>query len=247
MSFDDEGELDAFVYRDSYLPHVTAESVAEALERFPLSLATVRSWDWLAMAVRRSMAMTMQNVTEGPNRQSNADTRKELQALARRAGKLWAALFEGRSAEAEDAIWSYSWRRWDGSGGEDIGNGLTIGDPTDWRRFEDAVRELDWVSVFLHKVAQQVPSQAPKWTKAEWRELRIQRGQYLLPIYLAAFLANELTNKTFGDFYQRMVSLAFPDEMDDIPDFEALISEARKRHETSPVAFNPRHIPGLSP
>lgn len=245
MSFADESEFDAFLNRDSYLPHVTAESAAEALEHFPLPLGPLRDWNWLAMAVRRSIAMTMQNVSEGPNRQSNADTRKELKALGKRAGKLWVALFEGRSAEAEDAIWGYSWQHWNGEGGEEIANGLAMGDPTDWRRFQDAMRELDWMSGFLHQVAKNIPSQAPKWTKAEWREIRIQRAHFLAPIYVAAFHANELTNKTFGDFYQRMVALAFPGELDDIPDFEAVISEARKRHEATPVVYNPSHIPGL--
>ncbi|SMQ68892.1 hypothetical protein SAMN06297468_1164 [Altererythrobacter xiamenensis] len=245
MSFADENEFNAFVYRDAYLPHVTAESTKEALGHFLLRLKGDRDWEWLAMAVRRSLAMTMRNVSDGPERQSNADTRKEIQALAKRTGKLWAALFEGRSAEAEDAVWAYSWWHWDGKGGEEIAPHLASGTPDGWNRFNEAVSQLDWLSGYLHQVARNIPSQAPKWTKAEWREIRIQRGQCLAPVYLAAFGANELAHKAFGDFYQRMIALAFPREPDDLPDFEAVITEVRQRHLATPVQFTAEHIPGL--
>lgn len=234
---------DAWDHHDFALPHITPATLTEALEGFAPSRCHGKDSDWLAVAVRRSLGMTLKHISDRPERQSNADTRKELQRLSLRVGKVWAALFAGRSSEAEDAIWRYSLRHWDGEGGEDIGNGLVMGDPTELRRFQTALAELSWLSGFLKDVAREIPSQPPRWTQAEWREIRIERGQYLAPIYEAAFKPNRLTAVTFGDFYQRMVSLAF--EEGDIPDFEALIAEIRQRHFAAPVVFGEGVIPGL--
>jgi hypothetical protein len=60
-----------------------------------------------------------------------------------------------------------------------------------------------------------------------------------MPVFELAFGVNQLAR--FGDFYQRMASLAFNEG--DIPDFEALIGEARRRHSQSPVIFADGIIP----
>lgn len=237
----DESDLDRWIYHDFDLPHITAAAVAEALDGFALSLCAAKDVEWLAMAVRRSLGATLRHVSDRPDRQTNADTRKELERLSKRAGKLWLALFEGRSDAAESAIWDYSWPR--GEPKAENGDGTAFIDPVLHRRFNAAVGELSWLSGFLLDVARDIPSQRPRWTEAEWREIRIERGQCLVPVFEAAFMPNRLMVTTFGDFYQRMVALAFGEG--DIPDFEALIAEVRQRHLSVPFIPDPDFIPGI--
>jgi hypothetical protein len=228
---------------DARLPRITPDALRDALSGFPLELAGDREMQWLATGVRRSLAMSIRHVSEGPGRQSNADTRKELQQLSLRTGKLWAAIFDGLSEEADEAIWRYVLRKGDGAGWIEAGDG---GDGLIWTAplhgdYKEAVACLNWLSGFLQSVARDIPSQSPRWTQAEWRELRIRRGQWLAPIFEAAYGGGTAT--AFGDFYQRAVTLAFNEG--DIPDFEAIISEVRKRHSVSPARFDPAYIPGL--
>lgn len=230
-------DMERFFARDHYLPHVTPEAVAEALNGFEVPCRY--SMEWLAVAVRRALACTMRNIEDMPGRQSNADTRKELERLGKRAGKLWLAMFEGMSQPARDAVFDYAFRQWEGEGGTDIGDGLVIGEPALHRDFTVAVRSLDWLSGFLQLAAKDIESQPPRWTEAEWREIRIERAQYLAPVFQTATGVNGLTG--LGDFYQRMVWLAFDEG--DIPDFEALIGEARRRHVQAPCSFTPGVIP----
>lgn len=230
---------------DAQLPHITAEAVREALERFPMPMAGGKDWPWLALAVRRSLAFSIPNRDNSPDRQPNADTRKELERLAKRCGKLWIALFDGRSQAVEDAVFDGALRRWVAEVGEGAASpdGIILGDPTDWRRFNAAINELDWLSGFLRSIAREVPSQKPRWTEAEWRRVRLRRALCLAPVFLAAFRAKSLPGKVFGDFYQRMVDLAFAEG--DIPDFESLIGDARQLHQSHPTTFDPDFIPGL--
>lgn len=229
MSFADEGELERFLHRDCMLPNMTAEAVADALDGFPLQCRY--SMDWLATAARRALAISIRAAGDRPERQSNSDTKAELEKLAARAGKAWLAIQE-RSEAADGAAWDYAWRHSPLEGKTTI-DGMTIGQPSDYRRFSEALAHLDWLSSFLRDAANSMDLQAPRWREAEAREIRIERAQHLAPIYKAAFGLDELIR--FTDFYQRMVALAFDEG--DIPDLEALISEARRRHSQTPVTF----------
>ena len=230
---------------DAQLPHIHSATVRDALERFPLPLANGKDWDWVALAVRRSLAISIPSEDESPDRQPNTETRRELQRLADRCDKLWLALVQTRSREAESAIFKLAFRRW--NRGEDSHiqrqDGWKEGGPAEWRRFEAALGELDWLSSFLRSAARELPIQKPRWTETERRRVRLQRALYLAPIFLTAFEMNSLPGKFFGDFYQRMVSLAFGEH--DIPDFEALIADARQMHEHYPTSFRDGLIPGL--
>lgn len=78
MSFADEAELAAFFGRDHMLPAVTQDAVASALANFCLPLSPGRDMAWLAMAVRRSMAISLPNARESTERASNAEIRDGL-------------------------------------------------------------------------------------------------------------------------------------------------------------------------
>lgn len=235
MSVGDEGELDRFLYRDGMLPNMTAEAVAAALDGFPLQ--SRYSMGWLAKAARRALAITIRAAGDRPGRQSNSDTKAELKKLSALAGKAWLAIQE-RSQAADGAAWDYAWRH-SPLEGETTIDDMTIGKPSDYRRFSEALAHLDWLSSFLRGAATSVDLQAPRWREAEAREIRIERAQYLAPIYKTAFGLDELIR--FTDFYQRMVALAFDEG--DIPDLEALIAEARRRHSQSPATFAEGVIP----
>lgn len=231
-------EMERFFARDDWLPHVTAEAVADALKVSGLPLQPCYSLDWLATAVRRALAITIRHVTERPERQSNRETKRELERLATRAGKLWLAVQE-RSAAADSAIWLHSFNLWNGEGGTDVGDGIVMGTPSDAKRFELALAELDWLSSFLREAARGVAKQKPRWPEGETRQIRIERAEYLAPIFKTAYGINELIR--FKDFYQAMVTLAFDEG--DIPDLESVITEARRRHSQSPAIFADGVIP----
>jgi hypothetical protein len=143
--------LESFFARDDLLPLVTAETVSDELRGFPLQCRY--SMDWLAIAVRRSLAATIPNASDAPERQSNRDTKIELQQLAARAGKAWLAI-QRRSGAADSTAWDYAWHNSPLEGeGTDIGDGIVIGNPTAYGRFHAALAELDWLSQFLGSAA----------------------------------------------------------------------------------------------
>ena len=106
MSFadDEDEELNRFLYREHALPNITATSLKDALANFPLQHDEEKNFEWLGMALRRALGLSIRAEVDGPDRQSNVDTRKELEKLGKRAGKLWLAIFDGLSHEGDDAL-----------------------------------------------------------------------------------------------------------------------------------------------
>lgn len=253
MSFADDAEFDAFFGRDNWLPIITRDAVAHALKGFSLPLLPHRNLDWLAMAVRRSLAISMRNVSDGPERTSNLDIRTELERLAGLARSSWTELFQCDHA-ADSQLWDHAARHWNGEGATDFGDGLVIGEPSDYRRFKAAVAELDWLASFLSQAATATESQRGPWRQSEIKRLRIERGQYLAPIFEAAFgqpvSANNFPNdarhksKTaFMEFYESMVKLAFGER--EATNLAEVVKLACQRHRQHPVQFSEGVIPGL--
>ena len=162
MSFADDAEFDAFMGRDHLLPGMTPEAVAKALEGYALAILPDKDLDWLAMAVRRALGFTIPNISDGPNRTSNSEIRAELERLAGLAGSTWERLFTCDPA-ADRHLWEFALQNWEGEEGTDIGNGLAIGEPSDYKRFKSAVAELDWLSGFFRQAARSVESQLGPW------------------------------------------------------------------------------------
>lgn len=251
----DESDLDRWLHHDLDLPHVTAEAVTEALNGFAAPLAKGKDMAWLAMAVRRSLGITIQHVSDGPDRRDNASVRREMEGLAKSAGDTWKAIF-GRSSEADSVMWDYAFRNWDGQGGEDLGNGLATFDPdeTELRRFKAALSELDWLSGFLRRAAQGIESDRGPWREGIKKRLRIERGCYLAPVFEAAFGqpatannwpsdARHVAPTAFMDFYQRMMTLAFPTEP--ISNLSDVLKVACQHQRRQPAWINEGLIPGL--
>lgn len=245
----------AFIGGDHILPMVTREAVAVALEGFALSLLPGRDMDWLAIAVRRSLAITIRNGSDGPERTSNADIRAELERLSGLAGSTWLELFQCDHA-ANSRLWDHAWRHWDGDGdgGADISGGIVVGEPSDYRRFEAAVAELEWLAGFMREAANATESQRGPWRQSEEKRLRVERGQYLAPIFEAAFgqsvSANNFPNDArhkaptaFMDFYRRMVVLAFGAR--ETVNLAEVVKAACQLHRQHPAQFAEGIIPGL--
>lgn len=253
MSFADEEEFAAFLGRDDWLKQVSDEAVSNALDGFPLTLSEGRDMAWLAMAVRRALAISMRHPEDSPERTSNANIRAELERLAAVAGSTWLELFQCDHA-ADSRLWDHAWHHWDGEGGKDVGNGMIMGEPSDYRRFKAAVAELDWLASFMREAAKTTASQRGPWRQSEEKRLRVERGQYLAPIYEAAFgqpvSANNFPTDAriraqtpFMDFYGRMVTLAFGAR--ETANLTEVVKAACQLHRQHPAEFAEGIIPGL--
>lgn len=251
MNEPDDGFGETFVpqvLRD----RITPVAVSESLCDFNPSLVSGRDMAWLAMAVRRSLAISIPNQREAPQRTSNADIRAELERLANLAGSTWLELFQCDDT-VESQLWDHAWHHWDGHGGSDVGDGRVMGEPSDYRRFKSAVAELDWLASFMRDAARATASQRGPWRQSDGKRLRVERGQYLAPIFEAAFgqpvSANNWPSGThrgpsaFLDFYQRMVALAFGERA--TPDISGVLKAACQLHRQRPAEFAEGIIPGL--
>lgn len=253
MSFADDDEFNEFVTGGHHFPCVTAAAVASALKGFAPSLLPGKDMDWLAMAVRRALGIAVRDFENSPKRTSNAEIRAELERLAGVVGSTWTELFLCDHA-AESRLWDHSWRNWDGSGGTDIGNGMVMGETSDFRRFKAAVGELDWIASFLREAAKTTKSQRGPWRQSEEKRLRVERAQYLAPIFETAFgqsvAANNFPNDArhkaptaFMDFYERMVTLTFGAR--ETTNLTEVVKAACRLHRQHPATFGEGLIPGL--
>lgn len=253
MSFTDDTEFAAFIGRAYMLPAVTPEAVASALAGFELPLSPDRDMEWLAMAVGRSLGISLPNISDGPERTSNTDISGELKRLAALAGSTWQKLFQ-RSNAADARLWDHAWHTWDGEDGDEISDDVIIGNPSEYRRFKSAIAELDWLASFLREAVNTAEKQQGPWRQSVAKRLRVQRGQYLAPIYEAAFgqpvSANNFPTDTrikaqtpFMDFYSRMVTLAFGAR--ETVNLTEVVKAACQLHRQHPAEFAPGIIPYL--
>lgn len=246
MSSESDAELDSFLNRDHWLPHMTAEAVGDALLGFPLE--SERPLGWIAMAARRALSVTVRNATEGPERKPAKDVRDELTDLGARLGQIWVDC-ESRSQEADGRVWDYSFQNWEGV------NALAAAEDPNFafNRFSAALRELDWLAGFLRRAGQSTEVPRGNWVAVEQKRLRIDRGHCLAPVFEATFQEPAQANnwpsdarhsKThFMDFYQRMTGLAFGDSSN--TNLSDILKAACRMHRRDPVVFEDSFIPGL--
>jgi len=110
MCLPDQDDLAEVLGLDNLLPVVTAESVEGALTGFALRLTPGRDLAWLALAVRRALALTIPGRDDDPSRPSNADVRDELRNLAQQAEEVSRKLFHCQSA-VDSTLWEHAWQR----------------------------------------------------------------------------------------------------------------------------------------
>lgn len=252
MSFADNQEFAAFVGLDHSLPNVSAESVAQALDDFPIPILKSKDFEWLATAVRRSLAITIRNASDCPDRTSNVDIRSELERLATISGATWLELTKC-SSSAEARLWDYAWQNWDGEGGMEV-EGVIIGQPFDTKRFENVIRELEWLSGFMRRAAGATLVPRGPWRDSERKRMRQERAQYLAVIFEAAFGQKVSSNNyphdarhksptPFMEFYRRIITLALdPHETSNLAE---VVKAACREHRAFPAQFGEGIIPGL--
>ena len=248
----DPGEMWSFSARDHYLPNVTTAAVADRLCGYRLLPSLKVEFSWLATGVRRALAVAMTDKSDGPDRMATTQIRAELLRLADVANAAWIEIFH-RNGYVDRQLYSVALSRWDGEGSITSEEGLTVGDPTDMRRFRSALGELEWLSSFLKDSANDLTVPKGSWRSAEKRRIRIVRGQLLAPIFESAFGVPVSANNypsgiqkaptPFMDFYQRMVSLAFGENA--TPDLSAVVKVACQLHRSQSVVFNEGLIPNL--
>jgi hypothetical protein len=215
--------------------------VAEALHGFELT--AVRPMAWITRGVQVALHCTLRNVEDGPDRQSNADTRNELGALASRASDLWRDIFE-RSPAADSALWLAAFMGWDGEGGKEV-DGVVIGEPSQYAGFTSDLGSLERLASFLRVTANKLKIPQGSWRDAERRELRVERAHWLSPIFEESY-GQEATvhdwpnSKSLGpwaDFYSRIIAAAFDRHETSNP--REVLKEARRRHVSQRVQFAP--------
>ena len=249
----DYARLGAHLDAEPSLQHVSVEAVTKILNELTVPLRAEREADWLAMAIRRALALGLPNFRNHPERAANADTKDELKRLAGLIESVRGQIL-ARSDEADDRLWNHGWLYWARHEATNDEADLKVSRPPSYVRFEGAILELDWLTNFLNSAAMEIEPQNGPWRSAEYRKLRVQFALNLAPIFEAAFgrsvTANNFPNDPrhpdptpFMDFYQRVVSLAFGEQV--TPDLSGVIKEARKRHKKYPVRYPKDFLPGL--
>lgn len=243
-----EIDLGSFFGLDQKLPSVTTEAVTIAMAGYGLQLKYEKDMDWLAVAVRRALAITMPSDTESSKRKSNTQIRAELSSLARLSEATWLKLFQ-RSDAVENAMWWHASGSWPGDLFE-----ASKDEEFPLVRFNNLLSELDWLARFLRSTADDTSAKLGPWRQSEDKRLRVQRGQYLAPIYEAAFGklvsannyphdARHKARTPFMEFYDRMVTMAY--DAREATNLAEVVKEACQLHRQHPARFELAIIPGL--
>lgn len=205
------------------------------------------------MAVRRALAVCHSSQTNGPQRKSNLEIRLDLERLAKNVDASWLELFE--CDEATDArLLDHAFDNWRSDLEAEFGDGFASGEAQDYRRYKAVITELEWLARFMRSAADATPIQRGPWRSSEQKQMKILRGQFLAPVYEAAFgeavSANNFphdarhTNATpFMTFYLRVVKLTFDENGE--TNLADIVKAACRLHRINPVQLAEGTIPGL--
>lgn len=247
-------EMEAFIARDDMLPHVTTEAVQDALRDFPLHLSKDRSFEWLAMAVRRALAITIRHIDDNPEeRVSNAHIREDIDQGRRLADSARQYLLN-QTSPVDDHLWHHAWRTSELQAIDAGHRRHPTNVPSDYLRFQAALKELDWLVEFLGKAGESVEGQSSAWRRTARKDLRVERAYCLAPIFEVAF-GEKITVLPVGSdprfdtltpfmrFYSEMMSLAF--KTLDENGLLGVLRKAQRLHRKHPIQFAAGLIPGL--
>lgn len=227
---------------DDLLPLVTAETVRNALSPDKrLRLAPGRDWEWLAVAVRRALAIAQRYGSDNPDSSdwvSGKEVRNELLALTAKAGPL-AQQLAALSPQAVDAVQEY-------------------GDAA-YARLAAAANEIAWLMHFAEQAAKSIEVPRQQVLSPVRKEMRIDWARHLAPVFESAFgqkvtaanradTTNELVRNDlspFQSFYLRMAEVAFGKVARAGTGIVDVTKAARCKHREQPVIFSEGLIPGL--
>lgn len=214
--------LDSLHRVDPWIAAITPQRIEKALAGFSCSLAN--GWDTqrLTQAIQDKANLSREATHCGPQRQSNADARNELQALAVLADKLEKGI-KGLSDSANHAAF------WEAFGFFESREETLPASPAEgYFTFSDfefrskLIEPLANIAAILDKAAWRAGSepQAPRWRESETQWLRVRFAIGLTPVFENAFdMTANATNwpASYGvdhpwpDFYRRMHLMLHPE------------------------------------
>jgi hypothetical protein len=232
---------------DPNVGHITEEAVRSALEG--LSVEPVRSYRWMADAIRGAVYFGYRFANSRDGQKGNAAVRDEIASLAERAGNLWVDLFN-ISSEADSAMWDYAWRR----SPERSVDQPEFTEPAEFEMFRDTRARIQWLGLFLRDVAADLGAnvETSRWIQAERKRLRIMLARCLSVVFESGFGlqathkngGSNLEPETYGvwaDFLCRILRLAKVEGAS--TNLSDVLREARRLHLSEPVVFEPGILP----
>jgi len=254
----DDEELAAFIGRDDWLPMITDSAVSKVASGLNLKLSPGKNWKWVAMIIRRALAMTIPHPNEGPNRPTNAEVRDEILRRARLIQKSWKDLVSyesnnGLDDNVDSLIFAYSAHHWT----DEKAFAIESGTPPLFSRYRRALAEMDWLGGYLERISKSVKRQSGPWKQSKERSLRLERAELLAEIFHSAFGTRPTANNwapgggdarhvnptPFMSFYQAIVSIAFNEHS--TPNLSEILKIACYRHREKRPELNERIFPGL--
>jgi hypothetical protein len=229
---------------DGMLPAVTPEAVMQALKGDKrLSLTQGRDWDWLAMSVRRALAIAQRygaDHPDEPERASDKQVRDKLRAVAEAASPL------------AQLLASLSHCR------QTVGMVQEYGDAAH-DRLTAAASEVAWVMHFAERAAKAIEVPRKQLLSPERKEMRIDWARHLAPVFEIAFgqrvtaanntvTTNDLARiqlSPFQFFYLNMAEVAFGSAGRADTDIVGVTKAARTKHRRQPVIFAAGIITGI--
>lgn len=230
-------------------PDLTVEAIQTWLKSNDLRCVEGRDNVWLTRAVRTALYACVPDVRGDKDRKGNAGIRTQLTRQAAKIRKAWLALNDTHD-DTDTFVWDFAFRNWDGEGGKDCGNGIMIGEPLDYGRYANAVREMDWLAGFLDRAAAALEDQRKNWRLTAGYEWHVDCGHSLAAVYEHAFGEPPTVNNypsadraptMFMHFYEVMMRLAFKENA--VLNLADVLKDARQRHEEHPVSFRAGVIP----
>ncbi len=234
---------------DLKLPQVTTEAVTEALTGFNLQLASGKDLRWLAMAVRRSLGIAMMLQSRMT---SSSEIRAELRRLAGLAESTWMELFQYRM-DIDRQLMSFASLRDYHENAQNLDND-SWRVPPEYSRYRTAIAELNWLGQFLRGAIEATQPQEGPWRQSEQKRRRVERGHFLAIVFESAYGVAVSANNypsdprhkfptAFMDFYQRLVKLAFDENV--TPDLSGVLKASCQLHRNNPVQIVEGVIPNL--
>lgn len=237
---------DEWGWLDSRLPQVTIRAVSESMSDFALPLDAGRDVGWLALSVRRVLALTVQSRDDDPaTKMGPAQIRDNLRSLAKQTQDLWLSL-SNMTQKEDDAILDVLFAQ------EEKGDVVSVLNLFGSQR-DGLMTLFSILSAAANLIDNSAEKQSTRWRDAARRRLRVERAHILAPVFELAFgvaaTGNDFPSgksaapSRFMDFYGRMVSLAFEERA--TPDLAAVVKEALKQHKEHPVHLAAGIVPGF--
>lgn len=212
--------------------NLTTAALAEAIDGFPLPLCPGRDLDWLAHALRKTVALaTPIGIAVGDKAQPNSVTQANLTRAAAKIERAAAALKQLSDLDLVPVVRAME---------------LT---PRGAPLFRLMPAEFEYVADAFRNVARSLHIAQGPTRVAAARELAVRRAFYVAPLFETAFGVKATVNDYPGanpgpwpDFFGRIIFAATGDR---VADLRKVLKEARSRHiarQGTPLAYSEKWL-----